>query len=60
MEIGYVCVIPSIEDNGHGQMQGTPVNPTIKYSQWWNQSRNGNLLKMRFKTNQATDLMNDL
>ena len=29
MEKGYVCVIPSKEDNGHGQMQGTPVNPTI-------------------------------
>ena len=59
MERGYVCVIPSKEDNGHGQMQGTPVNPTIKHSKWW-KSRNGNLLKMRFKTNQATDLMNDL
>ena len=33
MERSYVRVIPSLEDNGHGQMQGTPVNPTIKYSQ---------------------------
>ena len=33
MERSYVRVIPSLEDNGHGQMQRTPVNPTIRYSQ---------------------------
>ena len=33
MERGYVRVIPSIKNNGHGQMQGTPVNQKIKCSQ---------------------------
>ena len=60
MERGYVRVIPSIKDNRSGQTQGTPVNPTIKHSQSWNQSRNGNLLQMRFKINQAADMMNGL
>ena len=32
MEKGYVRVIPSVKDNGFGQMQGTPVNPTMKHS----------------------------
>ena len=35
MERGYVRVIPSIKEIGHGQMQGTPVNPTIKHSTTW-------------------------
>ena len=60
MERGYVRVIPSIKDNRSGQTQGTPVNPTIKHSQSWNQSRNGNLLQMRFKINQAADMMKGL
>ena len=60
MERGYVRVIPSIKENGNGQMQGTPVNPTIKHLQWWNKSRNGNLLQMRFKIKQATKKMNGL
>ena len=60
MERGYVRVIPSIKDNRSGQTQGTPVNPTIKHSQSWNQSRNGNSLQMRFKINQAADMMNGL
>ena len=45
MERGYVCVIPSKEDNGHGQMQGTPV---MESEQEWqfikneNQNKSGN------------------
>ena len=57
MERGYVRVIPSMKENCYGQMQGNPVNPAIKHSQWLNQSRNGNLLQMRFKIKQATQII---